>query len=163
MRSVPIDQHIPIDNRSPGTSFEGGDIRSSELEESVVGQPVRPRSRAVVTVRIVGGSDIVRLAVIIPGDDLKVTKFWRPISEVENLLPPLVPESLGFEQPVLAVRHFLAKVSKDCRFEKVSSARGLGSWKENKDGVQTHTKGKPVPCMLFPPHSADRYILDPYL
>ena len=127
MRSVPIDQHIPIDNRSPRTSFKGGDIRSSELEESVVGQPVRPRPRAVVTVPIIGGSDIVRLAVVVPGDDLQVPKFWRPISEVENLLPPLVPESLGSEQPVLAVRHFLAKVSEDCRFEKVSSARRLGS------------------------------------
>lgn len=50
----------------------------------------------------------MRLAVVIPGDNLD-----EPRSQAQDVLPPVEPKQIAREDPVLAPRHFSAKVGEE--------------------------------------------------
>jgi hypothetical protein len=60
-----------------------------------------------------GGAErpnIMGFAVIIPGNNLNEAR-----AHIQNLQPTVVPEQIARENPVLAVRHFRAKVGEEPR------------------------------------------------
>jgi hypothetical protein len=112
-RSVPVHELVAADSWSRRSRLECLDIGSSEFEQGQVGHVVGVHAGTVVAVAIVRGSDVVRLAIVVPGDDLEVSKVGRSLSEVENLFPSFVPQGFGFEQPVLGVGDLFTKVRED--------------------------------------------------
>ena len=112
-RSIPVHELVAPDRWSRGSRLECLDIGASEFEQGQVRHVVGIHAGTVVAVAVIGRSDVVRLAIIIPGDDFEVSKIGRSLSEVKDLFPSLVPQGFGFEQPVFGVGDLFTKVCED--------------------------------------------------
>lgn len=58
--------------------------------------------------RGIEGANVVRLAVIVPSDDLNEAR-----AKCKNLIPSIIPEQVRRENPVLAIRDFGAEVREE--------------------------------------------------
>lgn len=110
--------------RIVGALFIRGDEGLSHVQPAVVRHAVRPLGVSVVAVRAVEAADVVRLAVVVPGDDFDEARL-----ELQDLRPAVEPEEVSGEHPVLGVRHFGAKVCREpggYRGEIWLSGEGVG-------------------------------------
>lgn len=100
VRPVPVDDLVLGDKviRRGGAGLVGGNVRLGDVAEAIVGHVVDPLGRAVVVVSGGQRADVVRLAVVVPGDDLDKGGL-----RVENVVPAVLPEQVGREDKVLAV------------------------------------------------------------
>jgi len=86
---------------------------------------VDPLGVAVVVMRGGERTNVMALAIIIPGNDLNV--LW---SEFQYVRPAVIPEEFRREHPVLAVRNFGSVVSGEPRRDGCSSnCQYSGHWK----------------------------------
>ena len=61
-----------------------------------------PLGIAIVKMWRLQRADVMRLAVVVPGDDLQEPRF-----EAEDLIPAIIPQKIRWKHPILAVRNLL--------------------------------------------------------
>ena len=109
--AVPVDQALGVDDGLGLALLEGLDVGDREVEHGGVVEACCPLRRAVVRVGVLVGADVVRLSIVVPGDDLD--KVDAAVAELENLVPTDLPQHLGVEQPVLRPRDLATEVGAD--------------------------------------------------
>lgn len=118
--AIPVDELVGGDvARDVGRAgLVSGNERLGEIKPSIVGHVVGPLRVSVVIVGRGEGADVVRLAVVIPCDDFH--ELWL---KSKDLLPALVPEKIAREDPVFAIRHFGAIMSREPGGDSCSMVR----------------------------------------
>ena len=125
-RAVPVNDTVLSDVRSDIgiTSLVSSNVRDGHIQPSTVGKTVGPLGVTIVEVRGVETTDVVRLSVIVPGDD-----FEELGSKGEDLSPSVVPERVTREDPVLAEGDLRTEVGREPRRDRSKvglSSKGIG-------------------------------------
>lgn len=108
--AVPVDNLLVLDVRGNiGVSvLVGGNEGLGQIEPTIVSHVIGPLGVTIVGVLGAEGSDVVRLAIVVPGDDLDHGKAL-----LDDLLPSVEDERAAREDPVLAVGDLGTVVSRE--------------------------------------------------
>ena len=110
--AVPVDDlvllDVVVDGRS--TILVRGNEGLGELQPSIVGHVVGPLGVAVVVVLGVQGTNVVRLAIVVPGDNLNHGETL-----LKDGVPAIIQQRTAREDPVLGERHLGPEMGEEPR------------------------------------------------
>lgn len=105
--AIPVDELIFTWSRDRfRAGLEGGDVGYGHGEPAIMGHVICPFGVAVIAMGRAEGPNVMRLAVVVPGEDFDVLR-----GQGQYFVPTFIPEKVTREDPVLAVGDFKAIVS----------------------------------------------------